>query len=175
MNTLRQTFTIILGAIWEANINKIVSDKVQQLTVRQKQKAKNGERGKQRKRVEMPRPKTFSVSVYSVHTDQSVNFSLSLFPWLMLWRSADHMSKHVSLHLVCVWAWPLSGWATSSSGNNVGTGFSLVRAQSLHSGDVNKILGPGLDVLWGISVCRDTNKHMETARDWPYTDWLMSP
>lgn len=42
MNTLRQTFTIILGAIWEANINKIVSDKVQQLTVRQKQKAKNG-------------------------------------------------------------------------------------------------------------------------------------
>lgn len=78
MNTLRQTFTIILGAIWEANIIKIVSDKVQQLTVRQKQKAKNGERGKQRKRVEMPRLKTFSVSVYSVHTDQSVNFSLSL-------------------------------------------------------------------------------------------------
>lgn len=73
MNTLRQTFTIILGAIWEANINKIVSDKVQQLTVRLKM-----ERGKQRKRVEMPRLKTFSVSVYSVHTDQSVNFSLSL-------------------------------------------------------------------------------------------------
>lgn len=39
-----------------------------------------------------------------------------------------------------------------------GAGFSVVRAQSLHSGDVNKFLGLGLDVLWGIAGCRNTNE-----------------
>lgn len=47
-------------------------------------------------------------------------------------------------------------------GNSEGTGFLVVRAQSPHSGDVNKILGPGLDMLWGISVCKNRNTQMET-------------
>lgn len=41
----------------------------------------------------------------------------------------------------------------------------LLVSQSLHSGDVNKILVLGRDVLWGNTARRDTNKHMETPRD----------
>lgn len=43
-----------------------------------------------------------SQCLYTLYIQINQSTSLSLFPWLMLWRPADHMSKHVSLHLVCV-------------------------------------------------------------------------
>lgn len=50
----------------------------------------------------------------------------------------------------------------------------LLVCQCPRSREVNKILVQGLDVLWGMSACRDANKHTETTRDWPDTDWMMS-
>lgn len=99
----------------------------------------------------------------------------SLSPSFILSCLVDHLTKHVSHHLPCVNQVTVQLSLELLGGGNEGTGVSLVGAQSLYPGDVNKILGPGRDMLWGISVCRDTNKHMESARDWPYTDWLMSP
>lgn len=93
----------------------------------------------------------------------------------ILSRLVDHLTKHVSHHLPCVNRGTVRLSLELLGGGNEGTGVSLVGAQSLYCGDINKILGPGRDTLWGISVCGDTNKHMESAGDWPYSDWLMSP
>lgn len=90
-----------------------------------------------------------------------LSLSLSLPFSHLLIRLADRLSEHASLHLA--WVSQVTAWLsyTSSTGNSDGTGFSLVRAQSLRSGDVNKILGLGPASRY---TGTQTNKHMETLQ-----------